>query len=493
MSEQMFMNPVSNQNPGKKSSENPGTRMLPDAYWHSVASRISERGGEAPTPLGLRAHAIIRALGLPSGQFSSLEFRPDGTRDAVAERIYSERVVTPAGVETEKSGIPTSGTDVLSLAADEELLGIMSEDSAAIIRADQKQRDAASSEYSPMLYFRLPAGVDLFVKGVTHDPSERLDTFIGGIMEHAGVVALEGRTELPYGASIRKIANQEIGQDDRFGGYEQYVVDALDKGQEILFAEVDPRDESKVTFDSAAAFDTLPDGFFDAYYGYLSAQDPGLADRIGGIAEFKKLLRGQTGSNLEGIRETVDGRKYYAHAFVDRGKHGDKSTVPTGYELGQLIFSDAVSAIRLHLIAKLMSDGKIRKGPIVDFQGSDHLSGKQFFLRYPEYAMEVALRSLPEILASDATGFFRKGKINSVSEALADPDWESIAGKIGTVAFLRTKKWSSPKAELVNVFEENGIDIGNLMPSDAEIADVIKRSAAARTSGTESDGLRIAA
>ncbi|NTW14416.1 MAG: hypothetical protein HGA31_05315, partial [Candidatus Moranbacteria bacterium] len=204
---------------------------------------------------------------------------------------------------------------------------------------------------------------------------------------------------------------------------------------------------------------------------------------------FKELLRRQTGSNLEGVTETVNGRKYHAHAFVGDDGHGEMrtSTVPTGYELGQLIFSDAVSAIRLHLIAKLMADGKLRKGPIVDFQGSDHLSGKQFFLRYPEYAMEVALRTLPEILVSDAKGFSRKGKLRSVSKLLSDPDWEGIAADIATVAFLRTKKWSLPKTELQNVFEEYGIDVKEIMPTDLEIDDIVRRSAEP-SSDTESNG-----
>ncbi len=58
------------------------------------------------------------------------------------------------------------------------------------------------------------------------------------------------------------------------------------------------------------------------------------------------------------------------------------------------MFSDALDSIKLHLIAKLITDGFLEKGPIIDYKGLAHLSSKTFFLKNPQYAMEVVLRSV---------------------------------------------------------------------------------------------------
>lgn len=474
--------------PDPREASHSGTRATPDDYWYRVISDISERCGEKLSTMEVRAHALIRELGIPSGQCSSFEFRPEGTRDTDAERLYSEYVTSPSGVETVGLGIPSVSAIDLSLAEKTDLLRIMDPRAAEIIAVDRREADESPEGYAPLLYFRL-LGVDVFVKGITHTPSEKLGGHIRGLTRNASVIAVEGRTNLPYGASLRKHMRSH-GQNDDSYGYDALMQDTIADGHEVLFAEIDPRDESKVSFDNPPDFADLPDSFFERYYSYISAENPRLAETIGDAASFRNLLRYQAGNDLGKIEETVDGREYYAHAYIpDAAPDGasERSAVPTGLEFGQLIFSDAFSAVRLHLIAKLMADGKIPKGPIVDFQGRDHLSGKQFFIRYPEYAMEVILRALPEVLAGDASGLFKKGRVGSVGKMLSDPDWERIVRKIGSIAFMKSRYSLEPEPYLVDVFREYGKDSARVMPTDADIALIIARSEKSRNGRNPSE------
>jgi len=51
------------------------------------------------------------------------------------------------------------------------------------------------------------------------------------------------------------------------------------------------------------------------------------------------------------------------------------------------------------LIGKLMADGHLEKGPIIDYEGIAHTNTKLFFLKHPQYAMEVVLRTIYELMA----------------------------------------------------------------------------------------------
>jgi hypothetical protein len=143
-------------------------------------------------------------------------------------------------------------------------------------------------------------------------------------------------------------------------------------------------------------FPKLPDDFFETYFEFLKREHPFLADAIGSPESLKKILIKQS-TTLKGIaprRKIVfkDGKGYSPYPYLT--KEGKTSFEPTFFELGQHLFSDALAAIKLHLIAKLMVDGHLPKGPIVDYEGVSHLSSKSFFLKYPQYAMEVVLRTI---------------------------------------------------------------------------------------------------
>lgn len=456
-------------------------RDLPDDYWLRIASKISERGGEAPSPMGIRAHALIRAFGIASGQFSPLETKQEGTRDTGAERLYSESAVSPAGVETVGSGIPSASALDLSLANHAELLDMMDPRSAEIIRADHREADALPEKYSPMLYFRMPGGVDVFLKGYIHtdEMQDRRGSFLKAMTKEAAVIALEGAVDVADGTSLR--VYYRAGQHGQStNGFGELMQDAMNGGFRGVFAEVDPRDWSKVSLDLSLDEGSLPDSFFVTYFEYLKRENPALAGRIGDVENFRNLLRKQTHRKLAILEEeSSDKTTRQANGFVaDVDGGGEISVVPTGLEFGSQLFSDALSSIRLHVLAKLMADGKIPKGPILDFQGTAHLSGKQFFMRYPEYAMEVVLRSVPEILSTDVSDIFgrKSKKIQKIEKRMKDPDWERIVRKLGTISFMNSRFLVEPHVYKCDFFKEYGINPGSVMPTDAVISEIVERT-----------------
>jgi hypothetical protein len=142
-----------------------------------------------------------------------------------------------------------------------------------------------------------------------------------------------------------------------------------------------------------------------------------------------------------------DGKQYYAHPSVS--DTGDVSLAMTGNELGRMMFTDALAAIKIHLLGRMMNDGHIPKGPIVDYEGSKHLPSKSFFLQYPEYAMEVVLRTLPELLAS--RGVKLATNTQSVEEytesILAHPDWATIIHEIFTIPLKQAPGASTGRSD----------------------------------------------
>jgi hypothetical protein len=125
-------------------------------------------------------------------------------------------------------------------------------------------------------------------------------------------------------------------------------------------------------------------------------------------------------TTLEGISFRArsifkNGKQYTIYPYLT--KEGEISLEPTFLELGQHLFSDALAAIKLLLIAKLMADGYLEKGPIIDYEGSMHLSSKSFFLKYPQYAMEVVLRTINELMAGKVKN------LTQIYEVFRNPNW----------------------------------------------------------------------
>ena len=187
------------------------------------------------------------------------------------------------------------------------------------------------------------------------------------------------------------------------GHYDVLMKDAVKAGFNGLFTEIDARDVSRIIMDwtDNFIFPALPYDFFEVYFEFLKREHPLLANYIGSPVKLKEVLRLQstTEEGILGRRRFfyTNGKIYWAYPYVT--KEGKTSFEPTFLELGQHLFSDALAAIKLLLIAKLMTDGYLPKGPIIDYEGTGHLSSKSFFLKYPQYAMEVALRTINELMA----------------------------------------------------------------------------------------------
>ena len=125
----------------------------------------------------------------------------------------------------------------------------------------------------------------------------------------------------------------------------------------------------------------------------------------------------------------------------------ERVTLPTGNEFGELVFTDALAALKLHNLANAMQNGLIDKGMVVDFEGAAHLHFKSFFLKYPQYAAEVVLRSIHMLMAGERgknltseerkSGRNKPENLERVYKTLKNPDWISIIQKIGEIAMWK--------------------------------------------------------
>jgi hypothetical protein len=69
------------------------------------------------------------------------------------------------------------------------------------------------------------------------------------------------------------------------------------------------------------------------------------------------------------------------------------------------------------------------RGPIIDYEGACHLSSKSFFLKYPQYAMEVVLRTINELMAG------KVGDLPEIYEVFRNPKRSEIVKEITRLVF----------------------------------------------------------
>ncbi|NTW45499.1 MAG: hypothetical protein HGB18_00405 [Candidatus Moranbacteria bacterium] len=454
---------------------------LPDDFWFRVITRIYERFGEDPNPMQIRAHAIVRALGIPSGQVSALTSTEAAVRtDSKTDEVIAEKLTNRAGVEILPEHI--SSSDILDLYPDGlpeeikqhldprivEMFEARYEHAAEIKRlyGDTEDRKIALNQE---IYFRLPGGIDLLSIGYAHTPEyqEIHGDYLERISRNASVIAIEGFSNFPYGAS-NEARYQGDGKED--GHYDRLMHRAVRAGFKGLFAEVDARDtrEDWEVLMKTDERNPLPfmDDFYEKYLAYIRREHPVLYAEIGSEDQFRKLLLLQL-TDLPDREVMRSGRSYDDRRAV--GSDFEYAPDPEGFEFGQVLFSDALSAVKLHLIGRLMADGKISKGPILDFEGAAHLPNKSFFLRYPEYAMEVVLRTLPELISYHAFA-------DILARDLEHPDWSEVVWHIAKLAFART----TDDPDRIDSFfydylGEYGIDPETVIPSDEEIREIMRR------------------
>ena len=175
-----------------------------------------------------------------------------------------------------------------------------------------------------------------------------------------------------------------------------------------------------------------------------------MAKVIGSPERLESFLNKQS-------REELDQRTVYVaqgetlHAFdpaVDKDLEDRRDF--SGMEFGEQLFSDALSAIKLHLLGKLMADGKISKGLIVDIQGFGHFYNKAFFLNEPRYAMEVVLRNMHHLMAGHAVKSSNANRDLSVyadqvfaEERKEEFGWQGVIAEILKVIIVEIEKDSN--------------------------------------------------
>jgi len=468
-------------------------KRFTENYWFELGERLyRESGGIIPDPLQIRAQVLIEALGLPSGPYSAIEIDPKTKRRANPEkdRIIAEYLTNHPGVEVEEGVISLDFRDIYPNGLPQELKEVLDPDTIAIMEIEYNHLKNARIKFEktndkfdadvPVHYFRLPGGIDLFMRGYVHVPQwqKKHGEYLREANRHAKIIAIEGYRQVPFGKSLYWlwICEWEWEYAQRVG-YEVLIKEAVIAGFNGFFTEIDARDISKIDFESIYIKE-LSDNFFKAYFEFLEREHPSLANAVGSSKNLKEILIKQS-STLGGIeqrRKTVFkyGKRYFPYPYLT--KKGETSFEPTFFEFGQHLFSDALAAIKLLLIAKLMSDGHLPKGPIIDYQGAGHLSSKSFFLKYPQYAMEVVLRTINELMA---------GKVENlpqIYEVFRKPNWAEIIKEITRLVFKKPEDNPSipiDRRQLldypIDFLAIYGINPEAIMPTDEEIRRTIER------------------
>ena len=465
---------------------------LPEDYWFKIIKRLAKESGEVPDPIEIRAEALCEGLRIPHGPYSALEKPKEGeTEEEWKEKrkrdgIIAEYLTNKPGVVIDKeTGIISSDfRDLYPEGLPKELKRVLDPATREIMEIEYEHRDYVKSKFgdtkdhieadNPVHYFRLLGGIDLFLRGYTHHPKWQKNHggFLKEMNKEAMVICIEGFPDRPYGESLVLSWGDPSYQ---LGDYDVLMKDAMEVGFPGVFTEVDARQsKTKIAMDNirSSLLPKLPFDFYENFFKYLKRENSSLTQTIKCPEELKENLIAQS-MTLEGMRKK---RKEVLHKGIHHlnypylAKEGKTSFEPTYQELGQCLFTDALASIKLHLVAKLMNDGYLEKGPIIDYEGTGHLPTKTFFLKYPQYATVVVLRMVNELMA---------GKIEELSEiykVFENPNWEEIVKEICKLTFKKPEG-GELKDVPIDFFETYNIDPEKVIPSDKEIKEIREKIA----------------
>ena len=472
-------------NKGNKKAEIGNLEKLSEDYWLKIIEELWKQSGEIPDPIIIRAEVICRDLQFPSGPYSAIEKPKKGeTEEEWKEKVERFETITkylinkPGRVIDKKTGIiSTDFRDLYSKGLPEKLKRVLNSATKEIMKIEYEHRDYVRKKFGdtkdwleadyPVRYFCLPGGIDLFLRGYVHRPEWQKNhgEFLKKINKQAKVICIEGFVTCPYGESLDLYWSDRYSQQDE-GDYGVLMKEAEEAGFSGVFTEIDARDMSKIEMDSLP----LPFDFYEKFFEYLKRENPSLIRNIKNLEELEKNLIAQSTSPtpLKGIKEREKkvfhkGTCYYSHPYVT--KKGETSFEPTYQELGQNLFSDALATVKLHLIAKLMADGYLEKGSIIDYVGAGHTPSKTFFLIYPKYAVEVVLRMVNELMA---------GKVKELPEiykVFENPNWGEVIKEICKLTFKKPEK-GKLKDVPINFLKTYNIDSKKIIPSDKKIKEI---------------------
>ena len=438
---------------------------MPESYWHDLAVRIGEKfSGEKPSPMQIRAMTLLELAGIPSGQYSALKTDDEAARTNPEEdKIIAENITNKAGLLIEGTGGITSRDlrDRYSDGIPEEVLSHLDPEVRRIVETMYEYEEYAKKPEPivpgtegvgaarPINLHFLPGRIPYVSVGCSHTKGwmNYYSRFLKDAGKNARVISIEGYFNYPFGKSLNRMWERE--DDDT--GYGTTIKNLVREGYDGYLTEVDGRDESRVSIDTEitrlgnSRFPNLPDSFYEKYLEYLKREDPKFGENIGTSERLENFLKKQSATAASQEEENQNYAEKNKKIYTERmslANDGEMSAEITGNELGGLIYSDALAAVKLHLIGRMMNDGVITKGAIVDYEGGSHLSSKSFFLQNPEYAMEIVLRALPNLLAGTADKSFLNylTASNFAKKVFDHTDWEQVIREIFRIPLKKVAK-----------------------------------------------------
>ncbi len=452
--------------------ERPGEAVAPDFYFN-IMSKIFETIGNAP--LAKMASNLCSELGIPHGPTSALTRNNPGFEigsDKYEKAKENDRIIGTVfanipgvyvgigkNVIQETAPIVTMDINkILDVLEDNEenirikfeaFLSALPKEDRDIILGERELRnkkkqfgendDMYKTNY-PLIYSRLPGGIGVFLRGYIHNKEweKNFCTELTGIYaNNSSVILIEGYSNSPLGESLAELWKYN------FVNYGILMRGIAKNNNKVLFGEIDGRNTSKVLMDNKNTknFVDLPTEFYENYYAYIQKINPDLLKEIED-PETLKIILGLQSTSFNGIFSKQFKIKNHDlntgfTTYPSMDTEGRASPHMTGLELGQAIYSDALSCVKLHLLANLSSDGHLPSLPIVDFQGSAHLDGKTFFIQNPQYALMVVLMNIHELMAGEIKEswykFFKKNSKTAVqysNDIFLNPNWKDIIEEI---------------------------------------------------------------
>ena len=312
----------------------------------------------------------------------------------------------------------------------------------------------------------LPGGYISINKGYFHNDrwqknfgdSRFQDFGLAQIYQNVKYVAIETVCREKYGDSLQACWSSMMSKNEHYDRLMKELVKENFKG---VFLEIDSRYEGskgEKTFDVINLLDREAQKLFQ----FVRKYNPQLAEETGGWQRFREFFHKQRTQNnpplsglpalkenlaIRGINEGVSfiqqGTGFSNTASVD--KNLQTSTNPTGFELGSVAFADALSVVKTLILANAMHKGELETGIIVDFQGSAHLSYKSYFFNNPQYALEVVLTNVWEVLASHPDIKNREDILDKL-ENMDRKTWKWVLEFISTIHQARVAsptKWKN--------------------------------------------------
>ncbi len=511
---------------GKDAEFKDDPEELSEFFWQSIIEKISRNIGEEPSPQEIRSYLITKILHIPQGRTSGLWTKNKENANNEKETIRIEPEldkmiaenftnITIKMFDTEHGPITSSDprdfNDVEEKLEEFRLgsedLKVGKEKALQVYRIIKKEveyfknlpEDKRKDEGIELVW--LPGGVPLVMRGYIHTSGWQKDhgEHLSDTYAEADYIAIEGFHNITFGDSLDIRWSDKKNQ---FGHYSRLMKDLVLNGFDGHFLEIDARDQAKVMLDSYLDENKdpklikLPQEFYQYLFDYLKKENSRFIEKVDSVENLKSIAIKQSFSD-EGIIKRRNGintqskKKCYSETPLVDSTDYSISTMPTGMELGQMAFTDALAAIKLHKLAQDMNDKIIEKGLIVDFEGALHLPLKSFFIKYPQYAVEVVLRNIHELMAGEAGdelsrreenhGENRSENLKKVYEFFKTQDYQVILKKISEIPMFHVEKDNNKGVEIgsnqkklireepINCFDQIDEDLLNALYDDKYI------------------------